>query len=223
MDQPAQKSSEPAPHALHHEWRTAENSAAYLLPKLYTMKESNPKLKILDVGAGSGTISITFAKAIPDGHVMATDLNEDILLRAASIARSESIKNIEIRQADAYNLPFADAAFDVTHCHQMLCHLKAPWDALREMMRVTKPGGLVAAREGDQEMECVWPEIPGLLKFHDLVSQLLNAAGSSRAGRQLLSWSLKAGADRSQITATFGSWCYTTPDDKQVWGKSPHA
>ncbi|MCJ1389517.1 hypothetical protein MMC18_002374 [Xylographa bjoerkii] len=104
--------------------------------------------------------------AIPDGHVTAVDLNPDILPRARAVAEMAGVKNIEFQQGDAYKLPFADATFDIAYCHQMLTHLKAPWDALREMLRVTKPAGIVAAREGDLETECVWPDLSGLIKFH---------------------------------------------------------
>ena len=87
MDRSSQKPSVPAPQAIHHELRTTENSAAYLLPKLQSMKQANPHLTLLDVGAGSGTISVvTFAQAIPESHVTATDLNKEILLRAQAIA-----------------------------------------------------------------------------------------------------------------------------------------
>lgn len=221
MAQEDQKPGHPAPKAIHHEARTAENSAAYLLPKLQSMKEIKPKLALLDVGAGSGTISVSFAQVIPDGHVTAVDRNKEILPRAQAVAEMAGIKNIEFQQADAYDLPFADGTFDVTHCHQVLSHLKAPWDALREMLRVTKPGGLVAAREGDLETECSWPEMPGLLKFHDFTVGLIkDAGGSTTSGRQLLSWALKAGVKRDQITATFGTWWYSAPAEKEVWGKS---
>ena len=221
MAQEGPKPSHPPPQAIHHEARDAENSAAYLLPKLHSMKERNPKLAVLDVGAGSGSISVALAKIIPDGHVTATDLNKEILPRAQAIAEMAGVKNIEFQQADAYKLPFADGTFDVTHIHQVLTHLKAPWDVLREMLRVTKPGGLVAARDGDLESECSWPQLPGILKFHDFTVGLIKGAGgSTTGGRQLLSWALKAGVDRSQITASYGTWCYSTPADKKVWGRS---
>lgn len=223
MDQTSQKPGHPPPQAIHHELRTAENSAAYLLPKLQAMKESNPYVTLLDVGAGSGTISATFAKAIPDGKVTATDLKAEILPRAQAVAELEGVKNIEFQQADAYKLPFADGTFDVTHCHQVLCHLKSPWDVLREMLRVTKPGGVVAAREADYETECFWPETPGLVKFHTFIVGLMKAAGGSpTAGRQLLSWALKAGVARGEIMASYGTWCYSTPAEKKAWGMSSY-
>ena len=221
MEQSSQTPDHPPAQAVHHEWRTAENSAVFVLAKLQSMKETNPHLTLLDVGAGSGTISVAFAKAIPDGHVTAIDLKHDILPRAWANAEMAGIKNIEFQQGDAYKLPFADETFDITFCHQMLTHLKAPWDALSEMLRVTKPGGIVAAREGDLETECVWPGSSGLLKFHQFAAGMMNAAGgTSTGGRQLLSWALKAGVERDQITVSYSTWSYSTPSEKKVWGKS---
>jgi ubiquinone/menaquinone biosynthesis C-methylase UbiE len=98
------------------------------------MKESNPHLTLLDVGAGSGTISATFAQAIPEGKVITTNVNNDILPRAQAVAKLAGVMNIKFQQADAYKLPFADGTFDITHRHQVLCHLKAPSDVLREML-----------------------------------------------------------------------------------------
>ena len=218
----SQKPDLPPPQAIHHELRTAENSAVHVLAKLQSMKERNPHLTLLDVGAGSGTISVTFAKAIPDGHVTAVDLNPDILPRARAVAEMAGVGNIDFQQGDAYKLPFADAAFDIAFCHQMLTHLKAPWDALREMLRVTKPGGIVAAREGDYETECIWPELSGLFKFHKFAAGMMSAAGGTNTGgRQLLPWALKAGVERDQITLSYSTWSYDTPSDKKIWGRSP--
>ncbi|KAI1629378.1 S-adenosyl-L-methionine-dependent methyltransferase [Exophiala viscosa] len=203
-----------------HDVRTAENSAAYLLPKLQSMKESNPRLTLLDVGAGSGTISVSFAKLVPDGHVTGVDVNPNILPRARAAAEGAGVKNIDFHQGSVYKLPFDDETFDITFCHQVLIHIGTPWDALREMLRVTKRGGIVAAREGDYETECVWPELPELSKFHKFMAGLMSAGGGDpKAGRQLLSWALKAGAERSQITLSYSTSSYSTPSEKKVcWG-----
>jgi SAM-dependent methyltransferase len=211
----------PAAQAVHHEWRTAENSALYLLPKLRSMVEHNPKLSLLDVGAGSGTVTASLAKLMPDGRVVGIDKNEGILPRARANAESIGVDNVEFRVGDTFDLPFEDNTFDVTHCHQVLCHLKEPDKALREFLRVTKPGGIVAAREGDYETECFWPEIPGLVKFHKFVAAALAVAGgAANGGRQLIAWALKAGVKRDHIAASYSSWCYITPEDKRIWGES---
>ncbi|KAK6063912.1 UbiE family methyltransferase [Seiridium cupressi] len=187
MSQADNKQGHPAPQAVHHELRNAENSAAYLQAKLKSIKTTNPNVKLLDVGAGSGTISVAFAKALPDGHVTATDVKEDILPRAQAISEVEGVKNIAFQVADVFNLPFADETFDVTHYHQVLTHLRNPWDALREMLFIAK-----------------------FMAF---------GGGSPAAGRQLLSWALKAGVERKQITASFGTWSYTEKEEKRIWAQ----
>ena len=211
------KSGHPPAQAILHEIRTAENSAAFLLPKLQSMKEYNPHLKLLDVGSGSGTISVSFAKRIPDGQVTGIDLNHKILPRAQAVAETAGVKNIEFQQGSVYKLPFPDETFDITFCHQVLVHIGTPWDALREMLRVTKRGGVVAAREGDYETESVWPELPELGRFHKLMAGLMSSGGGTpTAGRQLVSWALKAGVERSQITPSFCTTSYYTPSDRKI-------
>ena len=214
---PGSKPDNPPAQTTLHETRTAQNSAAFLLAKLQSLKASNPHLKLLDVGAGSGTISVSFAQLITDGHVTGIDLNATILPRARAVAEKAGVQNIDFQEGSIYKLPFADETFDVTFCHQVLIHIGTPWDALREMLRVTKRGGVVAAREGDYETEAVWPELPALRKFHTLMAGLMSAGGGTpTAGRQLLSWALRAGVERSQIALSYSTSSYHTPGDRKT-------
>ena len=122
---------------------------------------------------------------------------KEILERAKGFAAAAGVQNMKFQTADAYALPFPDAVFDVTHCHQMLCPMDAPADALREMLRVTRPGGVVAVRESDMAAQCLWPELPGLLRFQHVPEATFRASGGSwTGGRQLVSWALQAGAHR---------------------------
>jgi ubiquinone/menaquinone biosynthesis C-methylase UbiE len=212
--------AQPPPQATLHEIRTAENTFTYLLPKFRSLQESNPNLKLLDIGCGSGTISVSFAKLIPDGQVTGIDVNTTILPRARAVAETAGVKNVEFLQGSVYEIPFPDETFDITYCHQVLIHIGNPWDALREMLRVTKRGGIVAAREGDYETECIWPELPGLLSFHHFMASLMRAGGGTpTAGRQLVSWALKAGVERSQIMLSNSTQLYHTPSKKKMCGK----
>jgi ubiquinone/menaquinone biosynthesis C-methylase UbiE len=203
----------------HHEWRTAENSAAHLLPTLESMRERNPNLTVLDVGTGSGTIATSLAARIPEAKIIATDISEEILARARELAADTKAKNVTFQQASAYELPFDDNSFDVTHTSQMLCHMDAPSDALREMLRVTKPGGVLSARESDLRTWCYWPDLEGLRNYHKLQVDTHEAAGGNASGgRQLVSWAIKAGASRDKIEASFGTWCYSDADERAMWG-----
>jgi SAM-dependent methyltransferase len=181
------------------------------------MKEANPHLKLLDVGSGSGTISISFAKLIPDGNVTGLDLNPTILPRARSNAQKAGVHNITFQEGSVFKLSFEDETFDITYCHQVLIHIPNPWAALKEMLRVTKRGGVVSAREGDYESECIWPELEGLGKFHGLMGGVMRAGGGEpTAGRQLLSWAIRAGAERERVESSWSAQSYCTAGERKI-------
>lgn len=192
-----------------HRWRTAQNSAAYLLPLL------NRGDRLLDVGAGPGTITADLAELV--GRVTATEIGEDELALARSAAAERGIRNIDFQVADVQALPFGDDTFDVTHAHQVLQHVADPVRALREMARVTKPGGIIAVRDSDYSAFAWWPQLPLLDKWLDLYRAAARAnRGEPDAGRRLLSWAHAAGLD--DVTPTSSTWCYATPAERAWWG-----
>lgn len=135
-----------------HTWRTAVNSAAYLLPHL------KPNMHILDVGCGPGTISADLATYVPQGHITALDSAPDVVEKARACAAERGVQNISFATGDIHALPFPDATFDVTHAHQVLQHIADPIQALREMRRVTKVGGIVAVRDVDFRATSWYPD-----------------------------------------------------------------
>lgn len=192
-----------------HRWRTAENSAAYLLPMLH--REDT----LLDVGAGAGTITADLAGLVT--AMTATEIGAAELGLTRATATERGVSNIDFRVADIHALEFADDTFDVTHAHQVLQHVADPVQALREMSRVTKPGGIVAARDSDYSGFCWWPQIPELDEWLDLyrVAARVNG-GEPDAGRRLLAWAHAAGL--TDVTATSSTWCFATPTDRAYWG-----
>ena len=210
-----------AVHTTHHEWRTAENSAAYLLPHLSKLVSQDPNIKLLDVGAGSGTITASLAKYLPEGQIVATDISGEVLGRAKAHAEKIGAHNIAFKEANIFELPFPTASFNVTHASQVLCHLDRPHEALAEMVRVTKPGGIVAIRETDMRTFVCWPDIKECYDAHLLIAKgIEHAGGSAEGGRQVISWALKAGVPRTSITQTFGTWTFSEPSDRKMWGES---
>jgi ubiquinone/menaquinone biosynthesis C-methylase UbiE len=124
-----------------HRWRTAENSAAYLLARL---KADD---RLLDIGVGPGTITVDFAERLAKGSVVGIDLAPVAVAATETLATERGMSNLTVSVGDIYDLEFPDASFDVVHAHQVLQHLSDPVAALREMRRVCVPGGLIAARE----------------------------------------------------------------------------
>lgn len=154
-----------------HQWRTAANSAAYLIAEL------RPGQAVLDVGCGPGTITADLASLVAPGQVTAVDPSSDVLERAAANAAERGVENIEFATADVHALDFPDDSFDVVHAHQVLQHVSDPVQALREMRRVCRPGGVVAARDSDYAAMTWYPEVPGMHEWQELYGRVARANG----------------------------------------------
>ncbi|MGP3982274.1 methyltransferase domain-containing protein [Streptomyces sp. KR80] len=193
-----------------HRWRTAANSAAYLIGEL------RPGLSLLDVGCGPGTITADLAALVAPGRVVAVDAAADILDQARSTTAERGLETVEFASADAHDLNFPDDSFDAVHAHQVLQHVADPVRALREMRRVCRPGGVVAVRDSDYAAMTWYPQVPGLDDWLELYRRVARAhGGEPDAGRRLLSWARQAGFE--DITATAGTWCYATPEERAWW------
>lgn len=195
-----------------HRWRTAENSAAYLLPVLA------PGQRMLDVGCGPGTVTVDLAARVAPGEVVGIDRSSAVLAAATEHATDKGVENVRFEVGDAYALEFADDTFDVVHAHQVLQHLTDPVAALREMRRVTRPGGVVAVRDSDYAGMTWYPAHPGLDEWQALYHEVTQANGAQAdAGRRLLSWVREAGFDPAGVAPGAGVWCYATPEDRTWW------
>jgi SAM-dependent methyltransferase len=193
-----------------HRWRTAENSAAYLLPHL------TGGMSVLDVGSGPGTLTADLATRVAPGRVTATEPDGTVLELTRQEITRRSLTNVDFAVADVHDLDLPDRAFDVVHAHQVLQHVADPVRALREMRRVCRPGGIVAARDGDYAGFTWYPEVPALSEWLALYRHAARAnGGEPDAGRRLLSWAQAAGFTR--VAASASTWCFATPADRRWW------
>ena len=194
-----------------HRWRTAENSAAYLLPHL------SSGAAVLDVGCGPGTITADLATLVTPGRVTALELTEAALDLARAEITGRGLTNVDFAAGDVHALDFPDHTFDVVHAHQVLQHVADPVAALREMRRVTRPGGVVAVRDSDYAAFVWFPELPELAEWLALYERVARGnGGEPDAGRRLLSWAHAAGF--ADVTASTSTWCFANPADREWWG-----
>ncbi|KYK20895.1 ubiquinone/menaquinone biosynthesis protein [Thermoplasmatales archaeon SG8-52-4] len=113
---------------------------------------------ILDVGCGPGMVTRDIAH-LTKGKVIAFDGSEDMIKVAKDILKM--YKNVEFRIGEAENLPFDDNMFDIVTCNLLLMWANNPQKVVKEMARVTKPGGIVlASLEPDYGGKLHWPENP---------------------------------------------------------------
>ena len=103
-----------------------------------------PGQRVLDVGAGPGALTRALVERIGPAGVTAVDPSEPFVA-----ALRERNPGVEVRQASAESLPFDDADFDATLAQLVVHFMRDPVAGLREMRRVTVPGGVVAASVWD--------------------------------------------------------------------------
>jgi len=189
-----------------HRWRTVENSAAYLVAHL------RPGLSLLDVGCGPGTITADFAARLAPGRVCGIDASTDVVSAALG-----DHPGVEFIAGDVYTMVFDDASWDIVHAHQVLQHVPDPVTALKEMRRVVRPGGIVAARDSDYAAFTWHPADEHLTRWLALYHDIARSnGGEPDAGRYLRSWARQAGFTR--IDASASAWCFATPEERAWWG-----
>jgi SAM-dependent methyltransferase len=190
-------------------WRTVENSAAHLAPHL------TAGMRVLDVGCGPGTITADLAHRVAPGEVIGIDPDAGVLEKAR--ANAEGAPGVGFVVGDAADLSSTGGPFDVVHAHQVLLHLTDPVAALREMIRVTRPGGIVATRDCDYAGIVHHPHDPRLDRWLEIYRAVAHAHGTEPdAGRRELAWAHAAGA--ADVTASASIWSFATPAERAWWG-----
>ncbi|MDF2187905.1 class I SAM-dependent methyltransferase [Paraflavitalea sp. CAU 1676] len=114
--------------------------------KMLDMATVKPGDQVLDIAAGAGEQSITAAHKVgTSGYVLATDISSNILEFAKQMAQEAGVKNIETKVMDGEDLTLENETFDAVISRVGLIYFPDQQKALKEMLRVLKPGGKVAA------------------------------------------------------------------------------
>lgn len=177
--------------------RVAATDAAFFLPYL------EAGMKLLDCGCGEGSITVGLAEILDSGSVIGVDVAPSALEKAMQLANKLELTNVRFQEAGIYDLPFPDESFDAVFAHAIFQHL-SDWDnAIGEIRRVIKPGGLVGLRSPDWGSIIIEPLGPELKQFWQLMCQIRDElGGKSNAGRQLSALLHKSGFIDIKATAT---------------------
>jgi ubiquinone/menaquinone biosynthesis C-methylase UbiE len=97
--------------------------------------------RLLDAGCGGGGMCVSFGEET--SPVVGIDLSDRFRDAGTRLAAEHGVTTVSFAQADGTALPFADASFDVVLSHAVIEHVTRPLEYLRELHRVTRPGGRV--------------------------------------------------------------------------------
>ena len=103
------------------------------------VRQLRSRVSMLDVGCGAGHLSFALAPFFETA--VATDVSPSMLATARAAAVQRGLPQIQVRQANAETLPFADGTFDLVCSRYSAHHWHDLAAALREMRRVARPGG----------------------------------------------------------------------------------
>lgn len=183
--------------------RRAKYCAGFLLPHL------SDGMTILDCGCGPGSITADFAELLPQGRIVGIDREPKAIQSAAALARERRTQNLTFLVADVYELPFAEHSFDAVFAHSLLMHLSRPLEALGELRRVLRHGGVAGIADPDFGGRVLHPVSPLLERFQDFYLRALATQGTrlhyARSQRAML---LAAGFSRTEahsFSVSFGN------------------
>ena len=151
--------------------------------------------------------------------IVGVDLSDEGFSEAEEYARAHGIGNIEFRTGNVYGLDFADDSFDACLCHSMVETLDRPQDALLEMKRVLKPGGVLGVADVEYGGFIVAGPHAALLRRSYSISEklwFLRKTGDPYRGRELRRLLNCAGFNN--VVATSKYLCYGTDDKVKSFG-----
>ena len=190
-----------------HRWRTAENSAGYLLDAL------TPGTRVLDVGCGPGTITIDFAQRVAPAEVVGIDREPTRCSKARrDAARDAGVDTVELRRRRRVRARRSPTRRS-TSCTRTRCCSTSPIRSPRcaRCAGSARPDGVVAARDSDYAAFTWFPEDPRLTRWLELYHEVARSNDAEPdAGRHLLAVGARAAGFSRRVDASASVWCFAT-------------
>ena len=188
--------------------REAAAAASFFLPHIQS------GMTLLDCGCGPGTITLGLAETAAPGQVVGVDLEPSMIELANAFAEERQVANVRFQVADICELPFPDGSFDAVFTSSVLEHLGNPVQALQEIGRVFKVGGLIGVTCTDWSEPLISPPDESVGRFFELFERgFKNNGGSLYRGRHLRTMLRQAGFGVIEFSASYGN--SATPEEVQ--------
>lgn len=200
--------------------------------RLVELTHPQPDWLVLDVSTGAGHTALAFAPHV--ARVVAVDLTPQMLDTARRLANERGITNIEFKPADAHALPFDDDTFDLVTNRIALHHYTDARQAIAEMARVCKHGGLVGFTDNIVPPEKVtaghinhWEQMRDashhwaypVVRIESMLADTgLHAEHSESITKELEfdSWADRMGASK-ELKMQLRQWLNSAPDAVGAW------
>lgn len=159
------------------------------------------KSRVLEAGCGIGAQTVSLARNSPEANIISIDISADSIDKAGERVRQEGFKNVELRVADIFDLPFEDGSFDHIFACFVLEHLRDPIGALKHLKRVLRKGGTITVIEGDHGSAYFHPDSAEAHRAIDCLVRLQEMSGGTpNIGRRLYPLLSEAGFDRVEVS-----------------------
>jgi SAM-dependent methyltransferase len=135
-----------------------QDQASTLVELLHSDTSFPDGSSVLEAGCGVGAQTVTLASHSPKAQITSIDVSAASVAEARKAVLEAGFKNVTLRQADIFHLPFPPESFDHVFLCFVLEHLARPVEALRALKHVLKAGGTMTVIEGDHGSTFFYPE-----------------------------------------------------------------
>ena len=171
---------------------------------------------VCDFGCGVGGLIADIAARCPDAKITGLEISANQINVAREKTRGH--QNVTLIQTDVLKNNLPDDTFDLVWCRYLLEHVADPVAAAREMLRVARPGGVIACQENDLANVVYYPDIEGMETVMRAMCDLqIVLGGDPFVGRKLFDIFKRAGA--RDIRLSFEPEIYTEddPEGYRAW------
>ncbi len=162
-----------------------------------------PGWQCIDLGCGAmGILGPLSRRVGPQGRVVGVDMDAKQLAGAREFVQEHKLSNVEILEQDAYRTTFPRGSFDLTHARFVFAPVGRDDELLREMVALTRPGGIIVIQEPDATCWNCYPTHPAWAKLKDaILAAFRRGGGDFNAGQRTFGMLRRAGLQDVQIRA----------------------
>jgi SAM-dependent methyltransferase len=141
-----------------------------------------PGQAAIDLGCGPrGILDLLAARVSPGGRVVGLDADPAHTAMAARFVSDQRLNGVEVVTADARHTGLPSGSFDLVHARTLLVNVPDPAQVVAEMVRLAKPGGMVAVAEPDTEHALCYPPDQAFDRIRQIFSVAFSRNGADPA------------------------------------------